>query len=126
MKHIPSYIEVLKNQILTGFEQESEDRLIIKTRDPAGVKHVYKFYHEQDCCESVGITSIEGPDADAVVGKTLEDVAEDITNADSRCDSSTTTTHTFAFSNGLTITVTWLGESNGYYSESVSFAEVVG
>ena len=79
----------------------------------------FKFYHEQDCCESVYIESITGD---------LEDLVNTpITFADeSSCDASgkvsesgTWTFYKFATIKGW-VDVRWLGESNGYYSESVN------
>lgn len=88
---------------------------------------VYEFYHAQDCCESVGIYDIVG-DLGDLVGSPLV-LAEEVSNSDeltpdfSPTDSYTWTFYRFATVNG-TVTVRWLGESNGYYSEAVSFRRV--
>jgi len=90
----------------------------------------YAFFHEQDCCESVGIQDIVGNPADLLGEPLLE--AEEVTSGEDPADygpkeyrdeSFTWTFYKFGTRKGH-ITVRWLGESNGYYSESVTFAEV--
>ena len=83
---------------------------------------VARFYHEQDCCESVAIEDISGDLRD------LEDtpllVAEEVSGTPPPCDpnyeSQTWTFYKFATVKG-SVSVRWLGSSNGYYSESVDF-----
>jgi hypothetical protein len=80
-----------------------------------------RFYHEQDCCESVYIEDIVG-DLEDLVGHpliTAEERRESGGTEDG--DSSTWTFYEFATIKGY-VTVRWLGTSNGYYSESVSYA----
>ena len=81
----------------------------------------YEFYHDQDCCECVEITDITGhlPDLE---GEPLT-MAEAIVEAGDQGDSSTWTFYKFATKKGY-VTVRWLGESNGYYSETVDFKKV--
>lgn len=81
----------------------------------------YTFYHDQDCCESVRIEEIHG-DLEDLVGTPLL-VAEEVSSdaalpPDGYCDSYTWTFYRFGTIRG-TVTVRWLGQSNGYYSESV-------
>ena len=90
---------------------------------------VFKLYHEQDCCESVEIESIVGDLADLVGEPML--MAEESTSQHhpedhkpSQYDESFTWTfYKFATRKGY-VDVRWFGQSNGYYSESVTFAEV--
>jgi len=83
----------------------------------------YVFFHHQDCCESVYIESIVGDIEDLVNTPIL--TAEESTGdtpADSNAkpyESYTWTFYKFATFKGY-VDIRWLGESNGYYSESVS------
>ena len=78
------------------------------------------FYHEQDCCEYVRIGEIIGDLKDLEGSPILR--AEERTGefeADDG-DSETYTFYEFATVKG-SVTVRWVGESNGYYSESVDY-----
>ena len=83
----------------------------------------FRFYHEQDCCEAVSIYDVIG-DLKDLEGSPLL-VAEQVTNADEPdCDDESFTWTFYRFSTVQgTVTVRWLGTSNGYYSESVDFEE---
>ena len=80
----------------------------------------FMFAHQQDCCESVDINDIVG-DLQDLVGTPLL-VAEEVRGAtepdEEHYESYTYTFYKFATRKGY-VDVRWLGESNGYYSESV-------
>lgn len=78
----------------------------------------FVFYHSQDCCESVDINDICGDLEDLVGSPILE--AEKSSNEGNEGESSTWTFYKFGTIKG-SVTVRWLGESNGYYSEDVDF-----
>ncbi len=83
----------------------------------------YTMYHEQDCCETVSIEDVAGCVED-LIGSTIT-LAEEVTNVDAPpasgyADSYTWTYYKLATTKGY-VTIRWYGESNGYYSEGVSF-----
>ena len=81
----------------------------------------FMFFHAQDCCEHVDINDIVG-DLQDLVGEPLL-IAEEVSGAtepdEEHSESYTYTFYKFATRKGY-VDVRWLGESNGYYSESVS------
>ena len=83
----------------------------------------FVFFHYQGCCESVDINDIVG-DLEDLVGEPLL-IAEEVEGSvpidfeDKYTESYTFTFYKFATRKGY-VDVRWLGESNGYYSESVS------
>lgn len=89
----------------------------------------YKLHHDQNCCESVSIESIVG-DLSDLVGEPILKAEESASNEDpdgskmehEYRESFTWTFYKFATRKGY-VDVRWYGESNGYYSESVSFSE---
>ena len=83
----------------------------------------YVFFHGQDCCESVGINDVVG-DLSDLVGEPLL-IADEVSGEtpvdfnERDHESVTWTFYKFATRKGY-VDVRWLGESNGYYSESVN------
>lgn len=89
----------------------------------------YVFQHHQDCCESVSIEDVCG-DVQDLIGSPLT-MAEEVCGEnpegwkpDEYCDSYTWTFYKFATVRGY-VTIRWYGESNGYYSESVSLDKII-
>ncbi len=90
----------------------------------------FRMYHDQGCCESVSVEDIDG-DFSGLIGSPLL-MAEEVSNPTEELDKdrSFDDSHTWTFYKLGTVresvTIRWLGESNGYYSESVDFQELDG
>lgn len=133
-------INELVGKVLTKIENEN-DEIIFHCESG----EIYKLWHESDCCESVTIDDINGDLedlvgspitlADEVSNKEFEDAwASKFTVSDGfgsvkkdsegnyEPDSHTWTFYKFATVKGY-VDIRWFGESNGYYSESVSFSK---
>jgi hypothetical protein len=99
----------------------TDDEMVFSNADEQ-----YRFYHVQDCCETVMIDDICG-DLGDLVGEPLlmaDDVSGTVSDPGPKKDgdwedeSYTFTFYKFATRKGY-VDVRWYGESNGYYSESV-------
>lgn len=104
-------------QKVTGLE-EGSDSVRFVSEDLTFI-----FEHRQDCCEYVRVYSVDGDPADLIGSPILmaEEVSSDGAEAPrDPAESYTWTFYKFATAKGY-VTVRWLGESNGYYSESVDF-----
>lgn len=84
----------------------------------------FGMYHEQDCCESVNIEDVEGYVSDLIGSPiTTAEQVDGVAEAPEYAESYTWTFYRLATAKGFVV-VRWLGESNGYYSESVDFGEI--
>jgi hypothetical protein len=117
---VVSFIDVIDNA-------GDDDKIVITTE--CGRKFI--FTHYQDCCENVRIYDSKG-DLHTLVGKKLESVEvaileeedpDDVVIDDAWREHFTWTTITFNTTDETVIS-RWIGESNGYYSESVDFEEL--
>jgi hypothetical protein len=99
-----------------------DDEMVFATDDG----RVFKMVHDQDCCESVAINDIIG-DLSDLIGSPIS-LAEEISSYDAPPPDGYYESYTWTFYKLSTIkgsvTIRWFGESNGYYSEGVSFYEV--
>lgn len=97
---------------------EGDDEMIFAAIDGRR----FRFHHFQGCCESVLVEDIVG-DLDWLIGSPIveaEEISSDDYPAPENADSYTWTFYRFSTVRG-TVTVRWLGESNGYYGEEVDF-----
>jgi hypothetical protein len=90
----------------------------------------YSMFHREHCCEYVRVEDIIGDLGDLMGSPLL--AAEESTSRigpngevseQTPCESFTWTFYKFATIKGY-VTIRWLGESNGYYSESVNVEEI--
>lgn len=79
----------------------------------------YKMYHDKDCCENVWLADQCGSWNDILNTPIL---SAHVIEAE-QCRGCTWTFYTLVTVYG-SMTLRWVGESNGYYSESVSFYKV--
>ena len=117
-------IEDMVGKIFTSVTQDGYEMVFENATER------FVFFHSQDCCEHVDINDIVG-DLEDLVGEPLL-IAEEVSGEtpvdfnEAEHESVTWTFYKFATRKGY-VDVRWLGESNGYYSESVSLGrELVG
>ena len=106
---------------LEGLEKQNDE---LKFTTSEGENYV--MYHEQDCCEHVYLADIDG-DLDDVLGSTIIDYSVNTESGGDydNCESYTWTFYSIKTTKG-SLWLRWNGESNGYYSESVSFLKLLG
>jgi hypothetical protein len=125
-----SEISELLSKTLLKVEKIDDDGILFHCSSG----NVYKMFHEQDCCENVYIEDIAG-DLNDLVGSPIL-LAEEVSNYEPTSEedikatayaneygSCTWTFYKLATIKGY-VDIRWFGESNGYYSESVSFAKM--
>ena len=83
---------------------------------------VYAFYHNQDCCESVYLTQVDGI-SDKIIGSRIVMAEEVADEKDTEYGHITWTFYKIGTTKGR-IDFWWQGESNGYYSESVDLIKI--
>ena len=115
---------VLKGLVLKSLEVNKYNNVMSLTTED---DKQFIFLHHQDCCESVSIYDTKG-DVESIIDSPILNIEEiidcqnwpeDVPVPEYR-DSYTWTTYIITTKKG-SYTIRWLGESNGYYSESVSF-----
>lgn len=117
----PMNFNTLLGKTLVSVEMDKGKTEMVFTCDN-GEKFI--LFHSQDCCESVRIEDICGDLNDLINSPILQ--AEESTNQDNppaNCESFTWTFYRITTMKGQVV-LRWLGESNGFYSESVDFAKI--
>ena len=110
--------ETLKGKILINIECKGDNEIQFIDSE----NNIYHMYHEQDCCEEVYIKDICG-NLSHLLDSPIT-MAECIVN-EGNTDEDEWGTGTWTFYKLATVkgyvTISWYGESNGYYSETVDF-----
>lgn len=91
------------------------DEIIFKT----ACSETYRLMHYQDCCEYVCVVDVIG-DVSDIIGHPLI-IARESNGDGPECG--TWTFYTLATIKGY-LDIRWLGESNGYHSERVTFERI--
>jgi hypothetical protein len=109
----------LQGQTIRAINVAEGDKSVSITTD----QFVYVIDHEQDCCEQVRVFELQG-DREFVLNKPIilaeEDNAAPDMDRDYRFDDSYTWTKFTLKTEAGEFSFWFLGESNGYYSESVN------
>ena len=92
--------------------KETDESLLIHLNT-----HVLEMLHHQDCCEIVYLADGVGSFED-LIGYPLLEVSESSVNTNSADMSSTASYYNFRTVKA-SVQLRWVGESNGYYSETV-------
>jgi len=119
--------EILKGMIIKEIkvnqENQGEDNLLFITVDNRGNERIFKMYHEHECCEDVNIKDICG-DLNTLINSEIVISEERIVENETEDGTSTSTFYTLGTAKGF-VDISWFGESNGYYTETVDFVELV-
>lgn len=113
--------ETLKGETLAGIAgaEKSSDRISFLTKSG----RFFQMRHYRECCERVDVEDIIGDPADLIDSPLL--MAEEVMESGvTEWGTSTWTFYKLATIKGY-VTIRWYGESNGYYSETVSFEEII-
>jgi len=112
--------ETLLGKTLVKIARDGDERLTFHTSEEE-----FAMFHEQDCCENVFISEIIG-DLDDLIGTPI--LLAEVVGSDEPSPNEYSESHTWTFYKLATVkghvTIRWLGESNGYYSEGVDFVRI--
>lgn len=108
----------LIGETITDITGLGSDNVTIQTE--SGRK--FRMWHQQDCCERVSIEKIVG-NIQSIIGSRIESTRKSSFRGD-RGESSTVTQFYIGTEHGDDVLIEWLGCSNGYYGEGVSFGEI--
>jgi hypothetical protein len=110
--------------LVSGLEVDSEEVAFVCADGSR-----WRMFHSQDCCESVSIAEVIGDPSDAIglVVDAREETSEadpaGYVNNDDWRESFTWTFFVLQTERGA-LTIRWLGQSNGWYSERAEFQRI--
>jgi len=109
----------LVGKVFTKIENIDNEEIIFNTVDEK-----FKLYHQQNCCESVTVEDVIG-DLDDLLNNPIL-LAEEVENEPKEIEYGDSETWTFYKLSTIkgSVTIRWLGSSNGDYSESVDFIKL--
>lgn len=117
-------LDEIIGEVLTRIDHVTSDGDITELHFATESGKEFRMYHCQDCCEWVRVEDVAG-ELDDLIGAPIlqaEEVTKEAEDGE-YYESATWTFYKFATIKG-SVTIRWLGESNGYYSETVDFEEV--
>ena len=120
MKSVP--FNTLLNETLTSIHDLVEGCDVVTFVTKSG--KTFQMYHERDCCEYVEIEEIHG-DVEDLIGSPIllaEEVEGEVTT-DEYGNDQKWTFYKLSTIKG-SVTIRWLGTSNGYYSVEVDFFQI--
>lgn len=97
---------------IEGAEKDSH-QILIKTE----CGWTFRMLHYQDCCEYVRVEDVVGDISD-LIGQKIISCEESTSDSTQALESGTYTFYHLRTHKG-DVTLRWLGESNGYYSEKI-------
>lgn len=117
----------LKGHEIVDITVEDYDLVRIKTLHEGKPRH-FSLFHNQDCCENVRLIREEG-DLTSLKGQLITEAEEDINDNDpdwyeGNYDYSHTWSKYRLKTDKDEVILWFLGESNGYYGETMSFQEL--
>ena len=106
-------LEQLQGMTITAvvYDEQNESLLIHLNT------HVLEMIHHQDCCETVYLADVVGSFED-LIGYPLLEVSESIVSIPTEYESATASYYNFKTVKA-SVQLRWVGESNGYYSETI-------
>ena len=111
-RNTPKFEQLQGMTITAVVYKESNESLLIHLNT-----HVLEMIHHQDCCETVYLADVVGSFED-LIGYPLLEVSESIVENSFEDYSSTASYYNFRTVKA-SVQLRWVGESNGYYSETV-------
>jgi hypothetical protein len=124
MAYVQGTVADMKGKTLAAVEVSADkDQIIFRTVEG----DAFRMHHWQDCCENVKLAEVIG-NLDDLIGAPLLETEEVVSSKGEPKPAEYPESWTWTFYKLGTIkghvTLRWLGESNGYYSEGVDFAKM--